>query len=286
MKEVVKLIEKAVSEKRIDRHQGLNALLDFLIEIFDSKHYTSDGGWFKVVAEAEKKEPYFFRVMMIWMEKVSVAMEKGGWLDFFGEMYEEMYQSKSKASTLGQFFTPPGLCDLLAYCSEPNEGKINDCACGSGRTLLAGAAVSKFDRNNFYVGEDLDIVSVKMCALNLMIHGCRGRVVQHDTLMNPVLFDYGFRINDVRYPIPSPFYSLTRISLTKEDLEKANAKIRKRYGDDVEVRKYADYEVVKPKLGAKPIFKPIYDVLSMKREEKKAEKVCKKPIQMSLFDNF
>ena len=167
MKEVVKLIEKVVSEKRIDRHQGLNALLDF-----------------------------------------------------FGGIYEEMYQSRSKSSTLGQFFTPPAVCDLLAYCSEPIEGKISDCACGSGRTLLAAGAESGFSRDNYYVGEDLDLVSVKMCALNLMIHGCRGRVVQHDTLMNPICYDYGFRINDIRFPMPTPFYSLTRIRFTKDDLEK------------------------------------------------------------------
>ena len=43
MKEVVKLIEKVVSEKRIDRHQGLNAVLDFLIDVFDARHYTTEG---------------------------------------------------------------------------------------------------------------------------------------------------------------------------------------------------------------------------------------------------
>jgi type I restriction-modification system DNA methylase subunit len=108
---------------------------------------------------------------------------------------------------------------LLARVSEPCEGKINDCACGSGRTLLAGASAAGFPRSNYYIGEDLDIVSVKMCALNLMIHGCQGRVVQHDTLTNPICFDYGFRINDIRYPIATPYYSLTRISFKKGDLE-------------------------------------------------------------------
>ena len=38
MKEGVNLIEKVVTEKKIDRHQGLNAVLDFLIDIFDIKH--------------------------------------------------------------------------------------------------------------------------------------------------------------------------------------------------------------------------------------------------------
>jgi hypothetical protein len=50
MKEVVKLIEKVVTEKRIDRHQGLNAVLDFLIDVFDVRHYATANGWFERVA--------------------------------------------------------------------------------------------------------------------------------------------------------------------------------------------------------------------------------------------
>lgn len=217
MKETISLIEKVVREKNLDAHQGLNAVLDFLIDIFDIKHYLSKEGWFSAVSKAEKEEPHLYRIMMIWMEKVATAMEKGSWIDFFGGVYEEMYQSRGKASTLGQFFTPPNICDLMAKISSPVKGRVNDCACGSGRTLLAGASAAGFPRSNFYIGEDLDMVSVKMCALNLMIHGCQGRVVRHDTLAEPICFDYGFRINDIRYPFETPFYSLTRIKMTREE---------------------------------------------------------------------
>lgn len=217
MKETISLIEKVVREKNLDAHQGLNAVLDFLIDMFDIKHYLSKDGWFSAVSKAEKEEPHLYRIMMIWMEKVSTAMEKGSWIDFFGGVYEEMYQSRGKASTLGQFFTPPNICDLMAKISSPVKGRVNDCACGSGRTLLAGASAAGFPRSNFYIGEDLDMVSVKMCALNLMIHGCQGRVVRHDTLAEPICFDYGFRINDIRYPFETPFYSLTRIKMTREE---------------------------------------------------------------------
>lgn len=281
MKEVVKLIEKVVSEKQLDRHQGLNAVLDFLIGMFDVGHYLKPDGWMGAVAKAEKQEPHLFKIMLIWMDKVATAMENGTWIDFFGGIYEEMYQSKGKASTLGQFYTPPALCDLLAFCSEPNEGKVSDCACGSGRTLLAAASASGFCRSNFYVGEDIDLTSVKMCALNLMIHGCRGRVVQHDTLNNPILYDYGFRINDIRFPIPSPFYSLTRVSLTKADIEKQNERVRKKYGDNVEVQKYVGYEVVRPKDGAKPIFKPIFENPPIIKEVEQVK--AKEPEQLSLW---
>ena len=271
MKEVVKLIDKVVTEKRIDRHQGLNAVLDFLIDIFDVKHYTAENGWFERVARAEREENHLYQIMLIWMDKVATAMENGTWLDFFGGVYEEMYQSKGKASALGQFYTPPSICDLLAYCSDPCEGKINDSACGSGRTLLAAASRSGFPRDNFYIGEDIDIVSVKMCALNLMIHGCKGMVVQHDTLMNPICFDYGFRINDIRYPIPTPFYSLTRISFTKEDMQKENKKTKRRYEDNTRISIHGNDEILIPNGNAKPIFG-------------KDEKCEQSYTQLSLFD--
>lgn len=288
MKEVVKLIEKHVNERQIDRHQGLNALLDFLIGIFDVKHWQTPDGWMKEVRRAEKEEPYLYKIMMIWMDKVATAMEKGSWLDFFGGIYEEMYQSRGKSSTLGQFFTPPAVCDALALCcDERGEGveTINDCACGSGRLLLARACKNKWNRNDYITADDIDMASVKMCALNLMIHGCRGKVMQHDTLINPILYDYGFRINDIRYPIPSPFYSLTRIHLTKEDIEKQNERVRKKYGENVKVTKYVGYEVVKPLEGAKPIIKPVFTnppIKEVKQEEVKEE--YKGYTQLSLFD--
>ena len=254
MKEVVKLIEKHVNERKIDRHQGLNVLLDFMVDLFDISHFEKINGFLDNCKIQAKKEPYLYQVTLIWLGKVSQAIEEGSWIDFFGGIYEEMYQSKGKASTLGQFFTPPNLCYAIAKVSQPIEGKISDCACGSGRTLLAGASAAGFPRSNFYIGEDLDVVSVKMCALNLMIHGCKGRVVQHDSLKNPILYDYGFRINDIRYPIPTPFYSLTRISLTKEDIASQNERIKEMYGDNVKVEQYNGYEVVKPNGKPKPLF--------------------------------
>lgn len=220
MKEVVKLIEKHVNERKIDRHQGLNVLLDFMVDLFDSSHFEKRNGFYDHCKIQAQKEPYLYQVTLIWLGKVSQAIEEGSWIDFFGEIYEEMYQSNRKASTLGQFFTPPSVCDMMSELSDPVYGRINDSACGSGRTLLASASASGFSRSNVYFGEDIDSVSVKMCALNLMIHGCRGFVLQHDSIVEMEMFDFGFRINDIRYPIQTPFYSLTKIKMTKKDLKR------------------------------------------------------------------
>ena len=218
MKEVVNILERHVTKRGIDRHRGLEVLCDFLLDLFDARHYLTPDGWAANVWEQSVKEPDLFHIGMIWMQRVTEAMEKGGWLDFFGGLYEEMYQTRGKASVLGQFFTPEHLCDLLTECAGSNENRrINDPACGSGRTLLAHFAHSGFNPKGYYVCEDIDTISVKMCALNMMAHGMRGRVVRHDTLKSPLHFDYGFELNEIRYPMPTIYYSVRKIQHRKEE---------------------------------------------------------------------
>lgn len=224
MKQVISLIEKHCYKTHTDRHNGLESVLDYMIEFFDIKPFMESRYEEHVIAMKNKSEE-LFEIVLIFMNKVTEAMEKGKWLDFFGELYETMYQSKGKASSLGQFFTPPSLCDLMSnIVGEEEKPVVGDCACGSGRTLLSYMAKNNFPRHAYYVGEDLDTTSVKMCALNLMIHGAQGKVVRHDTLRNPITYDYGFEINEIRYPFPTPYYSLRKIRCTEEDIKKTNTK--------------------------------------------------------------
>lgn len=264
MKEVVKLLERHVYERGIDRTQGLNVLLDFLVDMFDYRHYLKEDGFANNIKAKSEKEPYLFKISLIWLDKVSDAMDKGGFFDFFGGIYEEMYQSKGKASQIGQFFTPPQIAELMARICQDENRKDYTCAdpsgCGSGRMLLAHYAVNKFP-NCYYRADDMDIVSVKMCALNMMAHGMRGQVVQHDTLVNPVFYDFGYEINEVRYPIPTPYFSLRKIKCTKEDLESHNKRVARRFRNNVVEKVIThDREAVKilhPSEGAKP--KPIFE---------------------------
>lgn len=217
MKEVISLLERHVNERQIDRHRGLEVLCDFLLDLFDYCHYLTEDGWANHIVKQKEAEPYLFQIAIIWMTRIAETMEKGEWKDFFGGLYEEMYQTRGKASTLGQFYTPTHLCNLLTMCvGTGDESRINDPACGSGRTLLAHFADSKFSPKGYYIGEDIDTISVKMCALNMMIHGMRGRAVRHDTLKSPVHFDYGYEVNEVRYPFPTTLYSVRKIRHPKE----------------------------------------------------------------------
>ena len=117
------------------------------------------------------------------------------WFDIFGNIYEELIASKSRRSNSGQFFTPESLCDLMTEICQGEEkqtGKlISDCACGSGRTLLAHHV-----RNlgNYYVAEDIDKTCAMMCVCNFLLHGVMGEVIWHNSLI-PEQFYGAWRVN-------------------------------------------------------------------------------------------
>ena len=259
MKNIIKCLEAHCSRNKIGREYALDKFLDFLITFFDIEHYRGD--WKDHVKTNAMVYPELMAATLEWLKVTTAEIEKGGWYDSLGTLYEMMYQSKNKASALGQFFTPQSLCGLMADVTKQQlasgDEKICDSACGSGRTLLA--AYGKF-KKGYYIGEDIDHMSVKMCALNLMIHGARGRVVCHDALSSPIHFDWGFEINEIRYPFPNMFYSVRRISNPKPE------------------------EEVKSENKLHPLFKPKPKPHPKPQQEQKVEDHKYKPgDQMSLF---
>lgn len=117
------------------------------------------------------------------------------WFDALGTVYEYL-ASQHKQSWLGQFFTPPDLCDLCTLLTSDPEKKplgkrVNDPAAGSGRMLLSFLA---HNPGNYVYGEDVDPICAKMCALNLAFHGGQGQVTCMDSLaMND--FRFGYEVN-------------------------------------------------------------------------------------------
>jgi len=212
MKKIKKLIDEHCRNKGVDENLGLNELLDYLLELFDISWRTDGTGFIDHTIAMKAKSEQLFEVCVDWLGRVTKAIDNGTWIDYFGELYESQYQSKGKASSLGQFFTPASVSDLMVRIitnEEKGIRKVNDCACGSGRLLLAHFAANNY-KHDYYIAEDMDIMSVKMCALNMMAHGMIGRVVRHDTLKSPLSFDCGFEINEVRYPIPTTLHSVRK----------------------------------------------------------------------------
>lgn len=115
------------------------------------------------------------------------------WFDALGELYEEI-SSNSKASFLGQFFTPKPVCDMMAQIQGANKSivgqTVSDPSCGSGRTLIAWHVLAP---GNYLVGQDIDAICAKMTAINMALHGCRGQVICGDTLR--MSFEFGYEVN-------------------------------------------------------------------------------------------
>lgn len=205
------LLKKATKE-RIDSYRALDCFLDYLLDIFEIKNLQKfDFDFSEIFKDAKERDIDYFTLMCNWFEEVTIAMENGGYLDFFGAMYEELFKSKGKASALGQYYTPDPICEIMARIVHDDGFTTGmDCACGSGRTLLAAHAEAGKNKFHYYDCADIDITSVKMCTLNMMIHGMIGEVRQQDTLLLPPP-SVTYLINEIRYPYPTPYYSIRRI---------------------------------------------------------------------------
>lgn len=94
-----------------------------------------------------------------------------------------------------QFFTPVHICDLMEMCTETDGKKtgqrINDPTCGSGRLLLA---YHVRHLGNYLVAEDVNRTCCLMTICNMLIHGCVGEVIHHDSLC-PENFMDGWMVN-------------------------------------------------------------------------------------------
>ena len=100
--------------------------------------------------------------------------------DHLGEIYEQLsVQSKE----MGQYFTPMEICRLMAEMTIgddiPEDARIADPACGSGRHLIAS---SRKRPNATFYGTDLDHTCAMMTTLNMLYRNLNSYVVHGDSL--------------------------------------------------------------------------------------------------------
>lgn len=226
IKEFVKHLNVVSDAHGVKQEERLEKFCDFIISLFSTDSYKSDG--FKPDVATPENSDYMYLVGY-WAGMVANEMDKGNGVDLFGHLYEQMYLLKSKASANGQFFTPDCLCKLMSDIVDADEHQtidgritINDPACGSARTLIAHF-MAKTRKNHalaghyYYEAADIDLPTCKMAACNMMIHGMQGKVICQDQLALPTPTAI-FYINEVRYPFPSGMYSI-RVTYPKKEEE-------------------------------------------------------------------
>lgn len=178
LREFIKVFNR-VANYRWDSYTVFSDFVQYSIECFNLNKDTEFIDRLKSNYGSEYEVfPLMFREMVLTMQR---ELERVEWFDVLGTIYE-VVASSSKKSSFGQFFTPAEICDIMALMHTPEgmKGKrINDPACGSGRTLLAAHALRP---GNYCFGEDLDPLCARMAVVNFCLHGVRGQVCHMNTL--------------------------------------------------------------------------------------------------------
>ena len=123
----------------------------------------------------------FMEMTAEWTRIMQKQIGRSGWFDAFGELHMA-YCSKPGQQANGQFFTPSHICELMVMCAAGKKEtgqRMGDPTCGSGRLLLAYHA---HNPGNYLVGEDISRTCCMMTVCNMLVHGCVGEVICHDSL--------------------------------------------------------------------------------------------------------
>ena len=108
--------------------------------------------------------------------------------DVFGKIYEYFLGkfAMSEGQKGGEFFTPTSLVKLIVEVIEPYHGRINDPANGSGGMFVQSAAFVERHQKNpsaeiALFGQEKVAETVRLCRMNLAVHGLSGQIRQGNT---------------------------------------------------------------------------------------------------------
>lgn len=115
-----------------------------------------------------------------------ITMDEKG--DVFGRIYEFFLNQFAfeEGQKGGEFFTPNSLVQLIVDVIEPFEGKILDPACGSGGMFIQSEKFRQKhagkDRDNLSIyGQEIVENTVRLCQMNLAVHGLEGDIKPANT---------------------------------------------------------------------------------------------------------
>jgi type I restriction enzyme M protein len=116
----------------------------------------------------------------------SIPMDIEG--DAFGKIYEYFLGKFAMAEGQkgGEFFTPTSIVRLIVEIIEPFHGRILDPACGSGGMFVQSARFVENHQKDPYreisvYGQEKTAETVRLCKMNLAVHGLGGDVREGNT---------------------------------------------------------------------------------------------------------
>lgn len=120
------------------------------------------------------------------VEVMNESAEAGMFTDYLGDLF----QGAITFGEAGQYFTPESITRLMGRIAMPETWpgmRVNDPACGSGRTLLS---VAERERRAVLYGQDVDSRCAEMLAINLCLYGLRGFAIHCNTITMEVWGGY------------------------------------------------------------------------------------------------
>lgn len=209
MKEFLKEFTNFVTRNGWEIDRVFSDFLQYIVWAHTLPEYGKKIEGWRYTPEESKK---FFDLYSMLVVAVKPEIDRKGWFDAFGEIYEALIVGKFHRDNSGQFFTPSSLCDLMRDTIAPKEQKIigktiSDPTCGSGRNLLSFHSVHI---GNYYVAEDIDKTCCLMTACNFILHGVEGEVIWHNTLQ-PDTFYGAWRTNEQLNRFGSQYYGIPHI---------------------------------------------------------------------------
>jgi len=116
----------------------------------------------------------------------SIPMDIEG--DAFGKIYEYFLGKFAMAEGQkgGEFFTPTSIVKLIVEIIEPFHGRVYDPCCGSGGMFVQSARFVENHQKNpsaeiSVYGQERVAETVRLCKMNLAVHGLAGDIRQGNT---------------------------------------------------------------------------------------------------------
>lgn len=118
--------------------------------------------------------------------------------DAFGKIYEYFLGefAKTEGQKGGEFFTPTSIVKLIVGIIEPFHGRIYDPACGSGGMFVQSANFVFEHKENpgaeiSIYGEERVAETVRLCKMNLAVHGLSGDIRQGNSYYEDIHESHG-----------------------------------------------------------------------------------------------
>jgi type I restriction enzyme M protein len=143
--------------------------------------------------------------------------------DAFGKVYEYFLGkfAVAEGSKGGEYFTPTPIVQLIVEIMEPFNGKILDPACGSGGMFVQSARFVDEHRNGktgrlSIHGQERVDETVRLCKMNLAVHGLEGQIKQSNTYYEDPFESVG----QFDYVMANPPFNVNKIDKAKLEGDK------------------------------------------------------------------